>query len=314
MTASHGAGSRGAGWRGAGWHRTGWRGAALAVAIAALIAGCTSATSPTQTTPPPSPQPTGSVSTGTHWMLAASGVTLLEQAGGTALVKRYLDGPQTTILTSSTIPANLARWNVTFALDTRSLAEISSGLSGLSSRITMILYDPEDWSYTPLSEQTAVGEATRQAASLAHGAGRELIVAPATNLAQVTDPGVAAAPAFISSDDLGKVAPSANWVEIQAQGLERNSARYSAYISQAVGQIRAANPNAVIYAGLSTNPSGGPVTAAELLSDVSATSSQVTGYWLNVPVPGAACPACGQPQPQIGLDLLEGLADGQAGS
>jgi hypothetical protein len=311
VTARHRASWHGAGWHGAGWRRAGWHGAALAIAVAALIVGCTS-TSPSP--PPASPQPTGSVSTGTHWILAASGLTLLEEVAGPAVVKRYLDGPQTTILTSSTIPASLASWNVTFALDTRSLAEIRSDIAGLSSRITMILYDPEDWAYTPLSEQTAVGEATRQAASLAHGAGRDLIVAPATNLAEATDPGVSAATAFMSSDDLGKVAPSANWVEIQAQGLERNSARYSAYVSQAVGQIRAANPNAVIYAGISTNPSGGPVTAAELLSDVNATSSQVTGYWLNVPTPGAACPACGEPQPQIGLDLLEGLADGQAGS
>lgn len=294
-----------------GWHGAGWHGAALAIAVAALIAGCTSTT---PSPPPASPQPTGSVSTGTHWMMAASGLTLLEEAAGPAVVKRYLDGPQTTIITSGTIPAGVASWNVTFALDTKSLADIRSGLAGLSSRITMILYDPEDWAYTPLSEQTSVGAATRQAAALAHAAGRDLIVAPATNLAEVTDPGVSAATAFMSSGDLGKVAPSANWVEIQAQGLERNSARYSAYISQAAGQIRAANPNAVIYAGLSTNPSGGPVTAAELLRDVNATSSQVTGYWLNVPTPGAACPACGEPRPQVGLDLLEGLAGSQAGS
>jgi hypothetical protein len=286
--------------------------AALVIAAAAVITGCTSTSRPSST-PPSSAQPGGSVSTGTHWMIAASGLTLLEEVSGPAVVKRYLDGPQTTIITSSVIPAGLASWNVAFALDTRSLAEIRGGIAGLSPRITMILYDPEDWAYTPLSEQTDVGAATRQAASLAHAAGRDLIVAPATNLAQVTasgmtNTGVSAAPAFLQDGYLGQVAPSANWVEIQAQGLERNSARYSSYISQAVSQIHAASPSAVIYAGLSTNPSGGPVTAAELISDVNATSSEVTGYWLNIPTPGAACPACAAPQPQIGLDLLEGLA------
>jgi hypothetical protein len=278
-----------------------WAAAVLGAAV--LIAGCSPGS------PQGSASPSAPVSTGTDWLIAASAVSRLEALAGPAAVQDYLDGPQTTVITGSTIPAGLSGWHVAFALDARSLAEIQAGVDGgLPSRISDILYDPEHWSYTPLSEQLDVGAATAQAASLARAAGRRLIVAPATNLAELVSPGEPASTAFMQTDDLAKVAASASVVEIQAQGLERNPTRYAAYVTRAVGQIRSASPSAVIYAGLSTNPSGGPVTAAELVSAVRLTSSEVSGYWLNIPSPGAACPGCGQPQPQIGLELLERLA------
>lgn len=288
-----------------------WLSAAMAVGAVALIGGCTSA----QTTPPAppasSPPPVRPVSTGTHWLIAASAISKLDAVAGPAVVARYLDGSQTTVITGPAIPSFLAEWHVNFALDTRSLQEIRQGVTGsLSPRISMILYDPEHWAFTPIAQQLAVGPSTRTAASIAHGAGRELIAAPATNLAEVKEPGESTANAFMQTNDLEQVASSANWVEIQAQGLEWDPGRYAAYIKEALHQIRLGNPAAVVYAGLSTNPSGPPVRAAELVEDVRLTSAAVSGYWLNVPSPGTACPRCGQPQPQIAIDLFESLAGG----
>lgn len=287
--------------------------AALVIGAAALVTACSSAvtTQPSAPAPAPAPPSASPVSTGTHWLIAASAISKLDEAAGWAAVARYLDGPQTTIITGPAIPASLAGWRVTFALDTKSLQEIRTGVTGaLSPRISMILYDPEHWSFTPAAQQAAVGAATRTAASMAHRAGRELIAAPATNLAEPAAAGesTSTANAFIQTGDLEKVAASANWVEIQAQGLERNPARYAAYIGAALRQIRLGNPSAVVYAGLSTNPSGPAVDAAELVDDVRLTSSEVSGYWLNIPSPGAACPQCGQPQPQIAIDVLQRLA------
>lgn len=287
------------------------------VAAALVIAACSSAPTaqppaPVSSSPPASvfsSPPVGTLSTSTHWLIAASAVSRLDEAVGSTVVARYLDGPQTTVIVGRAIPASVADWHVHFALDATSLREIRADVAGgLSPRISMILYDPEHWSFTPVAEQSAVGPSTRTAASLARSAGRELIVAPATDLARVQVAGESAATAFIRSDDLEKVAPSASWVEIQAQGLERNPARYAAYVEQAVRQIRLANPNAVIYAGLSTNPYGPPVDAGELVQDVRLVSSAVSGYWLNVPSPGTACPRCGQPQPQVAIGLLESPA------
>lgn len=288
-----------------------WRLGAMLASAALLIAGCTSAGS-TQTAAPVLSSPSASAPpAGPHWLIAASAISKLDDIAGQAVVARYLDGPQTTIIVGRTIPASLADWHVRFALDARSLREIRlSVASGLSTRISMILYDPEHWSFTPATEQAAVGASTRTAASIAHSAGRGLIAAPATDLARVKVAGESTANAFIRTNDLEKVAHSANWVEVQAQGLERNPGRYAAYVNQAIRQIRLANPGAVVYAGLSTNPSGPPVDAAQLIQDVRLTSSEVSGYWLNIPSPGTACPRCGQPQPQVAVGLLESLARG----
>jgi hypothetical protein len=293
---------------------TRWRSAVTLLGAAVLMASCGS-TATTQPTAPASSSSSASspsvspLSTGTHWLIAASAVSKLDDIAGPAVVARYLDGPQTMIITGRNIPADLADWHVNFALDTRSLQEIRLDVAGaLSPRISMILYDPEHWSFTPLAQQLAVGPATSMAASIVHSAGRQLIVAPATNLAQVDAPGESTADAFMQTTDLEKVASNADWVEIQAQGLERNPGRYAAYINEALRQIRLAKPNAVVYAGLSTNPSGPAVSAVELIEDVRLTSSAVSGYWLNIPSPGTACPRCGQPQPQIAIDLLESLA------
>jgi hypothetical protein len=286
-----------------------WRYAAVAVSAALLIAGCTSAATRPPTVSESASPSASATFTGTRWLIATSAITKLDDLVGPTVVARYLDGPQTTIITDRTIPAFLTDWHANFALDTKSLEQIRLDVTGaLSPRISMILYDPEHWSFTPTAEQMAVGPSTRTAASIAHGAGLGLIAAPATDLAQQKASGESTATAFLQTNDLGQVASSANWVEIQAQGLERNPAGYAAYIDEALRQIRQASPNAVVYAGLSTNPSGPPVDAAELIEDVRLTSSAVSGYWLNIPAPGAACPRCGQPQPQIAIDLLESLA------
>jgi hypothetical protein len=277
-----------------------------------MVAGCGSAGTTQSGAPAPSSpaskQPSPAVSpasAGTHWLIGTTAISKLEGVAGPGTVASYLDGPQTTVITGTSIPSSLVGWHVAFALDTRNLAEIQNAVGGgLPSRITEILYDPEHWSFTPLTEQQNVGASTAQAASIAHGAGRQLIVTPASDLAEVEAPGQS----FLQTDDLAKVAASANVVEIQAQGLERNSSNYAGYVAQAVGQIRSANASVQIYAGLSTNPSGGPVTASELVSDVNLTKSEVVGYWLNIPAPSASCPRCAPPDPQIALDLLQSLA------
>lgn len=283
------------------------RWAALAACAAIVLAGCSSPGSSSSSggSAGHSQLPAASA-TSPHWLIAASAILRIDAAGGSAVAARYLNSPQTTIITGRNISVSLENWRAAFALDTRSLQEIQRAVAGpLPPRVTMILYDPEHWSFTPLAQQLAVGPSVQEAETLAHHAGRQLIAAPATNLARSRPDGESAATAFLQTDDLAKVASSADWVEIQAQGLERNPDQYAAYIGQAVRQIRQVNKAAVIYAGLSTNPSGPQVDVAELSADVRLTSGEVSGYWLNVPAQGAACPRCGQPQPQLAIQLLE---------
>jgi hypothetical protein len=239
-------------------------------------------------------------------MIAASAIRRIDAAGGAAITARYLNSPHTTIIVGRNISPMLMSWRVSFAFDARSLNSIRLAVtSGLPARITRILYDPERWIFTPRSQQVNVGSSVREAAALAHSSNRQLIAAPATDLAKVGTSGGSVATSFLRSNDLGQAAANADWVEIQAQGLERIPTKYASYVRKAVRQIRRISQSVVIYSGLSTNPSGPRVTISELIADIRFTARDVSGYWLNVPMPGDACPRCGAPRPQLAIDLLE---------
>ncbi len=277
--------------------------AGLAICAAMLLGACGSAA--------PVAAPTtagGSAVTGPRWLIATSALAKLQSVAGIGFVTRYLDTPQTTIIVGEAGAGAFSAWHTSFALDVRSVQQLRTALSqGLPPRVTEVLYDPEHWSFTPAAEQDDVGLATQQAAQLARHAGLRLIVAPATNLADVLAPGQPVASAFLGSRLLSQVAVSADSVEIQAQGLESRPAQYAAFVRAAAGEVRGANPDAVLYAGLSSNPSGQAVRASQLEADISATAGEVAGYWLNVPSQGLSCPRCGTARPQVILTLLEDL-------
>lgn len=296
---------------------------ALVAAVSVVIAGCGSSPvrarrqsgPPTTSTSSPATTPAhhggraaGPAATAPQLIISGSAVATLQASAGAAFVRRYLDSPRTILLVGKHIPAELAPWSAHFDYYVRSVAQLQAALAqGLPSQVSDLLYDPEHWAFTPLSEQLDVAAAAARAATLARGAGLGLVVAPATDLAEVTAPGRPVAAAFLASGILAGVSTSAAAVEIQAQGLESDPSRYAAFVREAVLQIREANPRAEVFAGLSTNPSGKLVTAGELLESVALTRHLVSGYWLNIPSQGVACPRCGSPQPQIAVSLLQEL-------
>src|SRR6516162_2858654 len=104
-----------------------WPLAAVMLGAAVVVAGCTSMATTQPAAPASSSPPARAPSTGTHWLIAASAITKLDDIAGSAVVARYLDGSQTTIITGHTIPPSLAGWHVNFALDTKSLQQIRLG-------------------------------------------------------------------------------------------------------------------------------------------------------------------------------------------
>jgi hypothetical protein len=90
------------------------------------------------------------------------------------------------------------------------------------------------------------------------------------------------------------------------QQSERDPQTYLSVVSKAVRLIRSIDPSVPIIAGLSANPRGTPVTAAELTADMTIVAGLVNGFWLNVPAPGVGCPACHAPNPAL---LQQALAD-----
>ncbi len=171
-----------------------------------------------------------------------------------------------------------------------------------------VLYDPEAWAFTPPAEQRDPVQAAARAAAAAHAHGLRLIVAPALNLASVLAP--SREPrwrAFLALDLAGRMAQVADIVELQAQSLERSTSTYAAFVRAAAAQARKANPQATVWAGLSTNPPGAPVDSHHLTWAVQATRSIVAGYWLNIPQRGRHCPTCNAPRPDVAVQTLRQL-------
>lgn len=112
---------------------------------------------------------------------------------------------------------------------------------------------------------------------------------------------------YLGLDLAGGAARHASVIDIQAQGLEADASAYASFVRKAALQARRANPSVIVLAGISTNPNGDRVTAAEILASIHATRAFVNGYWLNIPAAGEACPRCGNPQPQIAVQVLREL-------
>jgi hypothetical protein len=172
-----------------------------------------------------------------------------------------------------------------------------------------VLYDNEAWPLTPLNEQQHPALYEARAAAVAHAHGLQLIATPGVDLVRALEPGYVGS-RFSEYVRLGIAADAARYadaIDIQGQSIENDIAAYTAFVQQASAQARAANPGVRIVAGLSTNPHGLAVTAAQLEAAVAATGNAVAGYWLTIPSGGPACPSCGAPQPQIAVQLLRAL-------
>lgn len=244
-----------------------------------------------------------------RWMIEASAVQkLLNVPGAAPAVRAALDTPNTVVMGSP--PSAIRSWSVRWARSATSLSGVTADLRAASAdRLSAVVYDQEHWSFTPTAEQTDPASYVRQAEAIAKRQHVQLIATPATDLVWAVGrpaPGTAYS-TFLRLGIAGSIAPYADVLEIQAQGAEADVAQYGSFVRAVAAQARAANPTVVLYAGLSTNPTGHHVTATELEADVAATRAVVSGYWLNVPGASAYCPTCGTAQPQVGAALLESL-------
>ena len=179
---------------------------------------------------------------------------------------------------------------------------------GIGSDVSAVLYDNEAWQFTPRAEQADPASYTRSAAHLAHTHGLLFIAAPAVDLTRALAPG--SEKRYDAYLRLGLAADAARYAdvyEIQAQGSERDTNKYAAFVKAAAAQARAANPKVVVLAGISTNPSGQHVSADDILRGIDATRKSLNGYWFNVPMPGPYCPACNDFRPDIAIEVLRRL-------
>jgi hypothetical protein len=291
------------------------------MAVTCVLAGCSahsSAGSPASSAPassaagtPPAgstgPVSTGPVSTGpgerSTWMLARG--ALAQVLSDPSVAARLEAARVYEILLPGQPPLAAAGAEpvVTFSAVSALRQAVDGGQLPAGTRA--VLYDPEVWPYTPVTEQRNPVRAAQEAAAITRAHHLTLIVAPALDL-------VSAQPRsggpmwrqYLHLDLVGQIAKVAGVVEVQAQSLERDPPAYRAFVRAAASQAHAANPQVTVLAGLSTNPPGPLVSSQQLAAAIRASSAAVSGYWLNVPGQGPRCPGCHAPRPDLARQML----------
>jgi hypothetical protein len=151
-----------------------------------------------------------------------------------------------------------------------------------------VAYDNEAWEATPQREQRDPVHYETLFANLAHSHGYKVMLMPAQDLVPGFVHDSNAWPQYLSLGLASASGRLADIYEIQAQPYElaafRQAGDFQNYVQQAAAQARAANPNVIVFAGLSTQRVS---TAAQLTQDFAATRALVAGYWLNIPGSGS---------------------------
>lgn len=144
-----------------------------------------------------------------------------------------------------------------------------------------ILFDQEDWKFTPARESA---DPTRYAVligKLCQAAGVRLIF---TGVVKGIVPELAVYEA---------AAPYAYAIGVQTQRYKGNPATFRSYAHRAATALRAINPSVKIILGLSPDAGGKPITAARMVDEYKTTYTLADGYWLNVaswaPPKGVGC-------------------------
>ncbi len=239
-----------------------------------------------------------------RWMITGNAARQLESIDP-SLASAYFDGAGTFLLGS--LPPG---WSSTSTEHFTSEATFAAALAAdaIPPGVRAVVYDNEHWSLTPTAEQQDPSYYEQHFAALAHSHGLTAVMAPALDLVAGLSCGSGTyAPRYLSCDLAGMAARYGDVVEIQAQSLETSASTYSWLVSSAAAQARAAHPDLVVLAGLSTGPNGATVTASQMVAAAQASASTVAGWWLNVPATSVSCPACAGSQPEIADQFLQGL-------
>jgi hypothetical protein len=244
-----------------------------------------------------------------RWLLHGPGIAAI---AADAEASRLLDGSQPFVMTGRNVTAIPPGWNAIPFASFTSFRAIKSALerSALAPTVKGIMYDNEKWRFTPKEEQQNPARYEQLAADLAHAHGLLFLTAPAVDLVAVLAPESSERryDTYLRLGIVADAARNADVIDIQAQGSERNTRVYADFVRQAAMQARQANPNVLVLAGISTNPSGQRVSADDILRAVSATRDSVDGYWFNIPRPSEYCPRCNDFRPDIAIEVVHRLA------
>jgi hypothetical protein len=225
-------------------------------------------------------------SAATHnWIATGWNIHLLAQANP-ATATHFFNVPSSygvgANLTASSIPAGFA---TTPVLQYTSYAQFASDVQAraITYPYRWILYDPEDWSQTPLNEQQDPGTYLRLFAQLAHVHGYQVIEAPARNLGLVAG---SACPKlstetldqwYVRCNIAGITAAYSDIYLLQDEANTANLNEYDWLFSQALAQASTTNPLITMDSEVSTNFG----TAAQMTA--AAQSVNADGFYVGIP-------------------------------
>ena len=260
-----------------------------------------------------------------YWIIGASAITLLQQAGlSNSLLQYFFDNAETYLVVGNQTSIGDQFPNAVQVDRFTSFADMQSAFSSgsIPAGTKAIMYDNEGWSLTPNNEKQAPIQYAAQAEALVHQHDMQLVFTPAVNLANINSSGGVSKQAngnskwvnYLNQDLAGRGSAVSDVFDIQAQQAEATS-EFLPFSNQSIRQARVGNPHAVVMVGIGTNPSGRSVTAQEIMDAYQSTRAETDGYWLNIPQAGPECPDCGTVQPEVAVSFLQSLATalGQSG-
>jgi hypothetical protein len=153
-----------------------------------------------------------------------------------------------------------ARYATTPVLAYTSYARFSSDIRSGAIRYpyNWVMYDPENWSATPVSERQAPVKYMTLFGQLAHAHGLKVIQAPALDLAAVPGsvlprrPGESADQWFVRADIAGKAAAAGDIFQLQDESNIPLGGQYAWMFNTTESQARAANASVLVFSEVST--------------------------------------------------------------
>jgi len=205
------------------------------------------------------------------WFMTAGNIQSLSQADS-ATASHFFNTPSAYGAGASLVKTPVqAGYATTPVLGYTSYAQFSSDIASgaIKYPYKWVMYDPEDWSQTPVGEQQNPVRYMKLFGTLAHAHGLKVIEAPAMDLCSVSGTllprksGETCAQWFTRVSIAGAAATDADLFVLQDESNTTNLAVYDSLYTTSAAQARAAHAGIPVYSEVSTaNGTAAQMTAA----------------------------------------------------
>ena len=205
------------------------------------------------------------------WFMTASNVQSLSQTDS-ATAKHFFNTPTAFGAGASLVKTPVqAGYATTPVLNYTSYAKFSSDVKSGAIKYSYkwVMYDPEDWSQTPVNEQQDPVKYMELFGQLAHAHGLKVVEAPAMDLCSVTGTnyprlsGETCSQWYTRVNIAGAAATNGDIFVLQDESNTTNLSQYVSLYTSAAAQASAANSGVSVYSEVSTaNGTAAQMTAA----------------------------------------------------